>query len=353
VTIEPGACLSGVIPTERAEESTDPSEAKISPPTPWIGPLGPAALSRDDTRGNQCGPRLGRIHREMPARFKTTLLWPLPLLGRIVRGYLGRRTVLVDELPPEQRPSALAVDERAGDLEPLGANLTVLSYNVQRGQRLERVAASIERAVGDWAPDLVFLQEAPLELVRLPRLAPIMGRSSLFWAPFHQVDRPDQRYRFRAYGQLIASTRALLESKVVELPTVNPSVLGPGHLMKRIALLASLKAADGRTVGVVNVHNEPFARPRDRLLQHRTFLEALEADAPDIAVCCGDFNPSFSQRSEPGLRLLEEAGFENAFAHRWRTLDSCFARGHAELVAAEHLSLSGSDHCPIVVRIKI
>ena len=289
----------------------------------------------------------------MPLRLKFKPPWPLPLLKRIVRGYVGARTVLVDELPPERRPSSLAVDERAEGFEQLGADLTVLSYNVQRAQRLERVASTIERAVADWSPDLIFLQEAPLELVRLPRLAPIMGRSSLFWAPFHQVDRPDQRYRFRAYGQLIASIRALEGSKVVELPTVNPSVLGPGHLMKRIALLASLRTADGRAVGVVNVHNEPFARSRDRLLQNRRFLEALEDDAPDVAICCGDFNPSFSQRSEPGLRLLEEAGFVNAFAHRWRTLDSCFVRGHAQVVAAEHLSLSGSDHRPIVVRIRI
>ena len=70
-------------------------------------------------------------------------------------------------------------------------------------------------------------------------------------------------------------------------------------------------------------------------------------------MCCGDFNPSLSQRGEPGLRLLESAGFENAFAHRWRTLDTCLARGHQEFLSADHLPLRGSDHRPIVVRLKL
>ena len=60
---------------------------------------------------------------------------------------------------------------------------------------------------------------------------------------------------------------------------------------------------------------------------------AIDERAPDVAVCCGDFNPSLSQRSEPGQRLLESSGFENAFAGRWRILDTCFARGHSEIAA--------------------
>ena len=286
-------------------------------------------------------------------QLRTTLPWPLPPLWRAIRGYLGRRTVLVNELPPERRPSALALHEVANGLDRLGSELTVLSYNVQRGQRLQKAAASIERAVDDHRPDLIFLQEAPPELFRHSHLAAVFAARTLLYAPFHQVDRPDRRYRYRRYGQLIASARTLRDPRVLELPTVNPSVLGPGHIMKRIALYAELPTVDGRVVGVVNVHNEPFARPRDRLLQHQAFLNAVDRRAPDVAVCCGDFNPSLSQRGEPGLRLLEASGFENAFAHRWRTLDTCFARGHTECLSAESLPLGGSDHRPIIVRLRL
>lgn len=289
----------------------------------------------------------------MPFHRITVLPWPLPPLKRALRGYLGPRTVLVDELPPERRPSALALEEPVEGLESLAAELAVLSYNVQRGQRLETVAGSLEHAVDDHRPDVVFLQEAPLELLRHPRLEPILRTRSLFYAPFHQVDVPDRRYRYLGYGQIIASRRRLENPRVLELPTVNPSVLRRGHIMKRIALAAELPAVDGRAIVVVNVHHEPFARPSDRLLQHRAVLEAVEARAPEVAVCCGDFNPSLSQRGEPGHRLLEAAGFENAFADRWRTLDTCFVRGHSEIVSAESLRLPGSDHRPIVVRLKL
>lgn len=289
----------------------------------------------------------------MPFHRLAVLPWPLPPLKRALRGYLGPRTVLVDELPPERRPSALVVEERVEALEPLAAELAVLSYNVQRGQRLETVAATLERAITDHRPDLVLLQEAPLELVRHPRLDSTLGSRSRFYAPFHQVDIPDRRYRYLQYGQLVASSRALRGVRVLELPTVNPSVLRRGHIMKRIALEAELATPDGRTVLVANVHNEPFARPRVRLLQYRALLEAVEERAPEVAVCCGDFNPSLSQRGEPGLRLLEAEGFENAFADRWRTLDTCFARGHAEILSAESLRLPGSDHRPIVVRMRL
>ena len=281
---------------------------------------------------------------------------PLPLpppLRRAIHGFLGRRVVLVDELPPERRPAAVSLTEMADGLERLGTELTVLSYNVKRAERMQAVAATIERAVEDYRPDLIFLQETPVELFRHPRLAEIFAPRSLFFAPFHQVDRPDRRYPYDQYGQLIASACLMLEPRVIELPTVNPATLGRGHLMKRIALYAELPTADGRTVGAVNVHNEPFARRRDRCLQYEAFLPVIDGHAPDVAVCCGDFNPSLSQRGEPGLRLLEAHGFDNAFAHRWRTLDTCLARGHAGFVSADVLPLVGSDHRPIVVRLRL
>jgi len=289
----------------------------------------------------------------VPSRLRVNLPWPLPPLRRAFRGYLGPRTVLIDELPPERRPSALALHRPVDGLGPVGSELTVLSYNVQRGHRLERAVATVEEVVDRYRPELVFLQEAPLELVSHPRLEPLLAARTLFYAPFHQVERPDRRYSSRQYVQLIASALALEAPRVVELPTVNPSTLRRGHLMKRIALCGGLRTRDGRTIEVVNVHNEPFARRRDRLVQFEELLDSAERTSPDVSILCGDFNPSLSQRGEPGLRLLESSGFENAFAHRWRTLDTCLARGHSGFLSAESLRLPGSDHRPIVVRVRL
>jgi endonuclease/exonuclease/phosphatase family metal-dependent hydrolase len=180
-----------------------------------------------------------------------------------------------------------------------------------------------------------------------------MANRSWFFAPFHQVQRPDRRYPYRQYGQLIASTCRLDHTAVIELPTVNPSTLGAGHILKRIALYAELPGADGRTIGIVNVHNEPFARRRFRQMQHASMLQAVDQRKPDVAICCGDFNPSLGQRAEPGLQLLEANGFENAFHRHWRVLDSCFARGHRGFTLAARLPLPGSDHRPIVARLQL
>jgi endonuclease/exonuclease/phosphatase family metal-dependent hydrolase len=289
----------------------------------------------------------------VPFRTRLVLPWPLPPLRRALHGYLGPRTVLIDELPPERRPSALALHSRAKGLTPVEGELTVLSYNVQRGHRLERAVTTIREAVDLRQPDLIFLQEAPVELLDHPRLEHLLAPRTLLFAPFHQVDRPDRFYSSRQYGQLIASAVGLESPRVVELPTVNPSTLRRGHLMKRIALCGTLRTRDRQTIEVVNVHNEPFARRSVRLIQFEALLEAADHRSPDIAILCGDFNPSLSLRGEPGHRLLESAGFENAFAHRWRTLDTCLARGHSQFLSAESLRLPGSDHRPIVVRVAV
>ena len=277
----------------------------------------------------------------------------LAVVRRAVSGYLYRHSVLVDELPVHRRPTALAQIEAGTCSDAPAEELCVLSYNIQRGEQRTRAAASLRAAVEAHRPHVILLQEAPVEFFRDGPSAEIFAGRDLFFAPFHQVDRPDRRYPYRLYGQLTASTCPMRNHHVIELPTVNPSTLGPTHTLKRIALYAEMEAADGRVVGLVNVHNEPFARGRDRRLQHEAFLEVVEQRAPDVAVCCGDFNPTFSQRGEPGIRLLEDAGFANAFAHRRRTLDTCLARGHAGYLEALRLPLAGSDHRPIVVRLRL
>jgi endonuclease/exonuclease/phosphatase family metal-dependent hydrolase len=279
----------------------------------------------------------------------TTLL--PPPVRRAIRGLLGPRVVLTDELPPERSPGALALVQRRDDLSPLTDTLTIFSYNVKRCENRGRVAASLARAVDDHHPDVILLQEVPRELIRGRGPGGVCEGRSLFFAPFHQVDRPDRRYPYRQYGQLTASGRHIENEAVIELPTVNPATLGPGHLMKRIALYAELPTTDGRTIGLVNVHNEPFARRRDRLLQYEALLRVIDERRPDAAVCCGDFNPTLGQRAEPGLRLLEDSGFSNALAGRWRALDTCLARGHRGFVRVQTLPFGGSDHRPLVVEV--
>lgn len=291
-----------------------------------------------------------RFSRLLTAALEAALPPPWP---RAIRGLLGPRVVLVDELPPARRPRALAHFEAVAGLGPVGSELAILSYNLQRAERLSELAASLERAVAEHQPELVLLQEMPVELLDHPAFAPALAGRNLFFAPFHQVDSPDRRYPYRRYGQLSASACRLEAAEVIELPTVNPAGLGPGHILKRIALYSELPLADGRRLGLLNLHLEPFARRRGRLPQYEAIAAAIDGRAAEVAVCCGDFNPSLGQHGEPGLALLAAHGFVNAFAHRWRALDTCLARGHAGFLEARALPLGGSDHRPILVRLRL
>jgi len=87
----------------------------------------------------------------------TTLL--SPPVRRAVRGLLGPRVVLTDELPPDDSPRALALVQGRDAMSPLTRNLTVLSHNVRRCED-GRVKAPLERAVDDHHPDVILLEDS-------------------------------------------------------------------------------------------------------------------------------------------------------------------------------------------------
>jgi endonuclease/exonuclease/phosphatase family metal-dependent hydrolase len=282
------------------------------------------------------------------------LMRVLPVVRRAIHGYLGPTVTLVDELALEERPHALARVVLDKARRPMaGATLTVVSYNLKRAERAPGVVETLLRLIAEWAPDLVLLQEAPLEVLDSARVTEALGPHNHVYAPFHQVRLPDSRYPYDQYGQAVIARWQMERPQVIELPTVNRSTLGPGHTLKRIAVLAELPCVDGRRIAVVNIHHEPFARRHARLQQYQPVLEALESRRCDVELCCGDFNPTFSQAGEPGFQLMESRGFSNAFRGRWRALDTCFGRGHQGYLSAERLPYRGSDHRPIVVRIRL
>jgi len=283
-----------------------------------------------------------------------TVLVLCPPARRAAYGVLfSGRAPAPDLAACEDWPTRLATVSGTGSLTQLDERLTILSYNIRRAERLSRAAASLLRATDRYQPELILLQEAPLEFIHSPRLTELLEGRTLLWAPFHTVQRPTRRYPYPAYGQAIISSSRPLHSQVIVLPTVNASTLGAGHRMQRIALYCELPVGDTRTLGLANTHIEPFARGIHRLRQYEAVLAACHRRAPEVCLVCGDFNPTLGQHREPGIRLLERLGFENAFRHRWRILDNCFARGHLSIELAEELHLPGSDHHPIVVRLML
>lgn len=288
------------------------------------------------------------------------------VLRRALLGFFTRAIELHDEVPEALRPAQFAVVNR--DAQADGSRgrpgspreLCLLSYNLQRAGREAAMVRTLVEIARGHVPDVLVLQEAPRGLWEHPELASIFAGRDLFYAPFHQVTRISGRYRHAEYGQLIASRWPLLDPEVIELPTVTRAGLGPGHLLKRIALAAEIslapatlsgKPSDGRRLRLANVHHEPFVWPRGRGPQHAALLARLSARGEGVDLCIGDFNATFGVRREPGLGPWWGQGFEAALP-RGRSLDNALSRGHRSL-RAESLRMPGSDHRPLLVHVGI
>jgi endonuclease/exonuclease/phosphatase family metal-dependent hydrolase len=275
-------------------------------------------------------------------------------LRRALLGFLTPPTCLTGEVPEPRRPGRRTVSRQvSADQAP--RRLGLLSYNLQRAVREPEVIRTLTRCAADHAPDVVLLQEVPRDLWDRPAVEPVFAGCNLFYAPFHQVERPGSRpggrYRAGEFGQVIATRFALDRCEVIELPTVTRAGLGRGHLLKRIALSVEIPIEDGRTLRLVNVHFEPFVWPRGRRPQQAELLRALPRQEGCVDLCVGDFNAAFGVRREPGLVPWWRAGFEAALP-RGRRLDNGLARGHRSLDAIR-LDGRGSDHRPLWIRAEL
>lgn len=283
------------------------------------------------------------------------------ILRRALLGLLTPPVAILDDVPEDRRPARRTVFRPAAfgpaphpGPRSVAQRLVLLSYNLQRTYREAAVLASLSDAVAEHAPDLLLLQEVPRDLWCHPRLAAIFDPLDLFYAPFHQLDRPRGAFHHPEYGQLTASRFPLHNPQVLELPTVTRAGLGRGHVLKRIALLTELPMADGRVLRLAHVHHEPFVWPRGRTPQHTAVLERLPRRDEAVDLCVGDFNASRGVLREPGLEPWWRQGFEAALpaAGRRDNVDNALVRGHRKL-EARRLRRSGSDHPPVLVRVEL
>lgn len=265
---------------------------------------------------------------------------------RAVRAFVAEPTVLVDELPEHQRPVHRVAETDNGADESAPGSLRVLSYNIQRAYKEDEIVVALEALLAAESPDVVLLQETPEFFWTRPGVEQLFADMNLFYAPFHQVEKPSKRFPHRSYGQLIATPLALEARRVIELPTVTRAGLGRHHVLKRIALYAEIPLHDGRSVRLINTHNEPFVRPRGRSPQFQAALDRLEPSRRHVNLYCGDLNTAFGQ-DEPGLHLFRNAGYESALTAD-AELDDCLASGH-QTIDGRILEDDASDHRPIVV----
>ena len=240
----------------------------------------------------------------------------------------------------------------------------VVSWNIDRGERLDMVASELERVPAD----ICLLQEVDLYTKRAGQrdvgseLANRLHLNLAYAIEFEELGQEQGKPAF--IGQATLSLLPIRQSRVLRFelqsgfwkprPWMPASIpLMQRRLGSRIALVTELDF-NGRLLVVYNAHLE--SRSYGRIQAHQ--IEEILADClrypPDTAIILGgDLNtkylPSFF------LHKLEQQGFHSATGEKIErthtiamALDWIFARGPVKLgEGAVRRDFKGSDHYPV------
>ncbi|MBA3542501.1 MAG: endonuclease/exonuclease/phosphatase family protein [Deltaproteobacteria bacterium] len=273
----------------------------------------------------------------------------------------------LDEMQGELTPS-FAPPPRAITSPDTDGRLRVATYNIRDGGIDPQLIASAFLANPELArADVILIQEAwgvPAETsLRIERLATALGMGWVY-APARRLDDHDPR----TLGNAILSRYPMDNVAVMQLALAT-------RKRQRIAVGADIHVGDA-TVRVVTTHLDTTLNIADRILQ----LRPAAIDLPDAALVGGDFNTnpySWVAGAVPNLPAsgvvdtdqaaqlddyMSRLNFVNPTAKLGPTevrfgiefrLDAIFARGVTVEGGGIERSVTGSDHWPVWIDIKI
>jgi endonuclease/exonuclease/phosphatase family metal-dependent hydrolase len=245
-------------------------------------------------------------------------------------------------------------------VEPVPSEVRVLSWNVNKGKQLGRLAETISRL----NPDVVLLQEVDLHARRTAsvNIAEELGRlvrmNYLFGPSYRELSQGTNE-RPAYLGQAILTRLPVRSSRVLQFQRQSGFWKRSRYLPNwgilqrreggRVALVAELGSERPELV-LYNLHLESRGLGATRLAQLDEALADAQKYGPDVTVLlAGDLN----SRYRPGAfqQKLERAGFRNCFAGRVRThrlagtLDWLAVRGPGACEEARVVRKTrGSDH---------
>ena len=250
-------------------------------------------------------------------------------------------------------------------------SIRVVSWNINRGLRLQRVIEFLASAKAD----IVLLQESDLNARRTHHLniakeiSQKLRMNYVFGREFQELTQ-GSRASPAYHGQATLSRWPLSSSRIIRfrrqsnfwrphwfLPEIEPF---QERLGGRLALVSAANIA-GKTIVTYNLHLESRS---DDELRRSQLGEALD-DARRYGgntpiVLGGDFNLDVSGASD--ATAMSRAQFQDAFANQHapttphsfleqgRTIDWIFTRGPIRSIEPQvHRSISASDHYPLSI----
>lgn len=252
--------------------------------------------------------------------------------------------------------------------EDLSGTLRIVSWNIDRGEKLPRVAEELSKE----PPDLCLLQEVDWNTERAGKqdvaaeLARRLHLNLSYAIEFEELSQERGRQAF--IGQATLTRLPIRKSRVLRferqsgfwkprswIPASVP--LMQRRLGNRIALVTELQFS-GRLLLVYNVHLESRSMGLIQAAQLDEILADVQRYPPDTAVILGgDLNTKYF----PSIFLhkLERAGFHSATGERIErthtiamALDWLFAKGPVTLEnGTVRRDFRGSDHYPVYARL--
>jgi endonuclease/exonuclease/phosphatase family metal-dependent hydrolase len=222
--------------------------------------------------------------------------------------------------------------------------LTVLSYNISYGRKIDQALAEIKEFESHKALDIILLQE--MEETGTERLAREFQMNYVYYPA-----AIEPKYR-RNFGNAILSRWPIAGAQKLSLPHISLS-----DRMKRVAARATIRIQDAEVV-VYSLHTEPvFILPKFK--EDQCFAVLNDACSQSrFVIVGGDFN-SFTERYAEKLeKRYGQAGFVRAskdssftftrFGMKMST-DQIFAKGFKVKAAGKLAEARASDHLPIWV----
>jgi len=249
----------------------------------------------------------------------------------------------------------------ASEVAP-GCSVQLVSWNIERGERLPAVEAALDRM----APALALLQEVDVNAHRSGRadVAEVLARrlklNYLFAAEFEELGQGSSA-RPAFHGQAVLANWPVAEARVIYFKQQSthwqPRWFMPDWAVfqRRLGGRLALVVNFGRMV-VYNVHLESRASEEMRRSQiEEVIADARRYPATTPIIVAGDMNTRVA--NPPVAAALVAAGFRQALGGEITTthktaLDWIFIRGgvsHSD--GRIHRDVRASDHFPLSLRL--
>ncbi|MBR9700715.1 hypothetical protein GOV11_02520 [Candidatus Woesearchaeota archaeon] len=214
----------------------------------------------------------------------------------------------------------------------------VISWNIWRSVNENAVVSALSNYLETHKPDVLLLQEVPLDFWKKESLKKYLDGYDLLYVPTH-TEKKEGSMKDRSYGMLTATRHPAMDRKVFPLPEMNNKPLGNIATVQRSLPYIKLRTETG-TVGIYNIHFEPWSPPWLRKQQYAHLEKMVDAQNDDFVIVGGDFNPTSSRYLESGLKKLN-LRFDSVFPNSKFGLDDIFSSGE---VVGNKEGLYGSDH---------